>query len=101
MTDLVIGLVALVLTCAAVAVIRRRPVHPPLPGPRGGVLEEARPPDVVVVRRDDLEYLLGHYWDEVRRAPDPGHWRLPLLEDAARRLAEASRRQLPAPDPKD
>lgn len=47
--------------------------------------------DRVAVNRTDLEYLLAHYWDEVRGDPPPDrtHWQLSMLEQACLRLSAA------------
>jgi hypothetical protein len=50
-------------------------------------------PDPVVVSRADLDYLLGHFYDEVLGTPDRSHWRLPLLREAADRMAAAATKQ--------
>jgi hypothetical protein len=46
---------------------------------------------LVIVRRDDLEYLLAHVADEVYGTPRPdrSHWQLPLLNEAIARLTGA------------
>ncbi len=50
----------------------------------------APPPGApVTVNSGDLQYLLAHYWDEIRGEPDRSHWRLPLLKAAAMRLSAA------------
>lgn len=56
---------------------------------RPALSESALPKSTVI--RADLEYLLAHYWDEVKGRPDRSHWRLPMLEQAALRLSEAVR----------
>ena len=51
----------------------------------------ALPPDPVTVSRADLDIVLGHFYDEVLGTPDRSHWRLPLLRQAADRLAAGTR----------
>jgi hypothetical protein len=48
-------------------------------------------PGAVIVEATDLDYLLGHYYDEVLGSPDRAHWRFPLLREVADRLADATR----------
>jgi hypothetical protein len=48
-------------------------------------------PQVPARLRDDLEYLLAHYRDEVLGTPARSHWRLPQLRAACDRLAAATR----------
>jgi hypothetical protein len=56
----------------------------------GSGVPSIAPSSNVIVRREDIQYLLAHVADEIRGRPDPAHWHLPMLRDAITRLSAAA-----------